>query len=108
MHLFSLEHILYLSSKAIVAYISDYVTKPGLKTYAIFDAIRSVYDRNSEMLGGSLERKEKARKLVTQASNCLTARMEIGGPMAALYLLGNPDHYTSHKFVVVYWKNFVS
>ena len=27
--------------------------------------------------------------------------------MAALYLLGNPDHYTSHKFVVVYWKNFV-
>ncbi|EDQ98717.1 uncharacterized protein LACBIDRAFT_296823 [Laccaria bicolor S238N-H82] len=26
--------------KAIVAYISDYVTKPGLKTYAIFDAIR--------------------------------------------------------------------
>ncbi|EDQ98366.1 uncharacterized protein LACBIDRAFT_303384 [Laccaria bicolor S238N-H82] len=59
------------------------------------------------MLGGSLERKEKARKIVTQASNCLTARMEIGGPMAALYLLGNPDHYTSHKFVVVYWKNFV-
>lgn len=88
--------------KAIVAYISDYVTKPGLKTYAIFDAIRSVYDRNSEMLGGSLERKEKARKIVTQASNCLTAKMEIGGPMAALYLLGNPDHYTSHKFVVVY------
>ncbi|EDQ98868.1 uncharacterized protein LACBIDRAFT_318605 [Laccaria bicolor S238N-H82] len=29
--------------KAIVAYISDYVTKPGLKTYAIFDAIRSVF-----------------------------------------------------------------
>jgi len=27
--------------------------------------------------------------------------------MAALYLLGNPDHYTSHKFVVVYGKNFV-
>ena len=30
-----------------------------------------------------------------------------GGPMASLYLLGNPDHYASHKFVTVYWKNYV-
>ncbi len=45
--------------KAIVAYISDYVTKPGLKTYSIFDAIRSVFNRSTEMLRGSLERKEK-------------------------------------------------
>ncbi|KDR67902.1 hypothetical protein GALMADRAFT_49412, partial [Galerina marginata CBS 339.88] len=31
--------------KAIVAYISDYVTKPGLKTYSIFDTIKSVFNR---------------------------------------------------------------
>jgi len=59
------------------------------------------------MLGGNLERKEKARKLVIQMVNSLTSKMEIGGPMACLYLLGNPDHYTSHKFTVVYWKNYV-
>src|SRR6266567_3605182 len=93
--------------KAIVAYISDYVTKPGLKTYSIFDAIRSVFNKSTEMLGGSLERKEKARRLITQTVNCLTAKMEIGGPMASLYLLVNPDHYTSHEFVPVYWKNYV-
>ena len=45
------------------AYISDYVTKPGLKTHTIFEAIRSVFNRNSEMLGGSLKRKEKARTI---------------------------------------------
>jgi hypothetical protein len=28
--------------KAIVAYISDYVTKPGLKTYTVFGTIRSI------------------------------------------------------------------
>ena len=22
-------------------------------------------------------------------------------------MLGNPDHYTSHKFTLFYWKNFV-
>ena len=93
--------------KAIVAYISDYITKPGLKTYSIFEAIKGVFTKNSEMLGGNLERKEKARKLVIQMVNSLTSKMEIGGPMACLYLLGNPDHYTSHKFTVVYWKNYV-
>ena len=95
------------SIKEIVAYISDYITKPGLKTYTIFDTIRSVFDRNTEMLGSSMRTNNKARRLITQITNTLTAKLEIGGPMAALYLLGNPDHYTSHKFIPVYWKNYV-
>jgi len=55
--------------KAIVAYISDYVTKPGLKTYTIFDTIRSVFDKNSEMLGGTQKRQDKARSLITKIVN---------------------------------------
>src|SRR5436190_11284813 len=93
--------------KTVVAYITDYVTKPGLKTYSIFEVIRGVFDKNSIMLGGTLKRKEKARQLMIQIVNSLTSKMEIGGPMASLYLLGNPDHYTSHKFVTVYWKVYV-
>jgi len=93
--------------KAVIAYVSDYVTKPGLKTYSIFDTIQSVFKQNSVMLGGSLGHKEKARKLVIQIINSLTAKMEIGGPMSSLYLLGNPDHYTSHSFVPLFWKNYV-
>ena len=93
--------------KAIVAYISDYVTKPGLKTYAIFEAIKCVFDRNTEMLGGLSKTKDKARKILTQITNFLTAKMEIGTPMASLYLLGNPDHYHSHEFPIFYWKNYV-
>ncbi|KZS86310.1 hypothetical protein SISNIDRAFT_383982, partial [Sistotremastrum niveocremeum HHB9708] len=33
--------------------------------------------------------------------------MEYGIPMASLYLLGIPDHYTSHKFQKVYWSQFL-
>ena len=54
-----------------------------------------------------MKQQDKARKLVTQITNSLTAKLEIEGPMASLYLLGNPDHYTSHKFIPVYWKNYV-
>ena len=34
--------------------------------------------------------------------------MEIGSPMASLYLLGNPDHYTSHIFVPFWWRSYVN
>ena len=76
--------------KTIVAYISDYVTKPGLKTYTIFDTIRSVFDKSSDMLGGTQKRKDKARSLLTKIVNALTAKLEIGGPMASLYLPWHP------------------
>src|ERR1700726_944110 len=54
--------------KATVAYVSDYVTKPGLKTYIIFDPIRSVFDRCSEMLGGLQKRKTKPEVLKRRLS----------------------------------------
>jgi len=73
--------------KAIVAYISDYVTKLSLKTYTIFDTVRSVFDKSSEMLGGTQQWKDTARSFLTKIGNVLTAKLEIGGPMTSLYLL---------------------
>ncbi|KAF6741365.1 hypothetical protein DFP72DRAFT_762371, partial [Ephemerocybe angulata] len=49
-----------------------------------------------------------ARQMLTKLVNSLSSKMEIGAPMAALYLLRNPDHYTSHQFVRFYWKNYVN
>lgn len=93
--------------KAVVAYVTDYITKLSLKTYTVFNVIKGVYDKNAEVLGDDVAKGEKTRKIFTQITNALSAKMEIGGPMASMYLLGNPDHYTSHKFVPFYWKSFV-
>ncbi|KAF8240072.1 hypothetical protein L208DRAFT_1069702, partial [Tricholoma matsutake] len=38
----------------------------------------------------------------------LIAKSEMGQPMICMYLLGNPDHYTSHEFVPFYWQSFVN
>jgi hypothetical protein len=35
------------------------------------------------------------------------AKSEIGGLMASLYVLGNPDHYTDHIFIPFYWRGYV-
>ncbi|KAJ7914545.1 hypothetical protein B0H13DRAFT_1611386 [Mycena leptocephala] len=34
--------------------------------------------------------------------------MEIGSPMAAMYILGNPDHYCSHAYVNFAWRSYVT
>ena len=93
--------------KGTLLYVSDYITKMSLKTHVAFDSIRSVFLKNSEMLGGCESRHVKARKLMTKMVNTMSAKLELGSPMICLYLLGNPDHYTSHMFVPFYWVSFV-
>jgi hypothetical protein len=91
----------------MVAYITDYVTKPGLNTYSMFDTIRQIFERNETLLANKENMQASARSLVTKLVNALTAKLEISSPFASLYLLGNPDHYTSHTFINFYWKGFV-
>jgi Helitron helicase-like domain at N-terminus len=82
--------------KSVTMYVSDYITKTTLKTHVIFDTIRSVFQKNNGMMSGSLPTKEKARRFMTKVANLLSAKAEMGAPMIAMYLLGNPDHYTGH------------
>jgi hypothetical protein len=94
--------------KAVVMYVSDYITKSSLKTHTIFESIRTVFQKNGEMIGGTLTMKEKARMIMTKIVNLISAKMEMGAPMISMYLLGNPDHYTDHKFVPFFWQSFVT
>ncbi|KAJ3891937.1 hypothetical protein GG344DRAFT_18046, partial [Lentinula edodes] len=45
---------------------------------------------------------------MTKMVNLLATKLELGSPMICLYLLHNPDHYTSHNFIPFYWRTFVS
>ncbi|KAJ7267068.1 hypothetical protein C8J57DRAFT_1023516, partial [Mycena rebaudengoi] len=59
-------------------------------------------------LGGSPQSKKNARVLVMQMVNSLSSKLQIGSPMASLYLLGNKDHYTNLDFKVIYWRSYVA
>jgi len=94
--------------KAVVLYVSDYITKSSLKTHVVFDAIKAVFSKNTEIINGSLPSKEKARRIMTKIVNLLSTKMEMGSPMICMYLLGNPDHYTDHDFKPFYWQSYVT
>ena len=94
--------------KSVLLYVTNYVTKAPLKTYAVFNTIRSIFDKNPDVVGGSDSMKEKAQKLIKEIVNSLSAKLEMGNPMICMYILGNPDHYKSHDFHVFYWMSFVN
>ncbi|KAJ2912050.1 hypothetical protein MD484_g8362, partial [Candolleomyces efflorescens] len=95
--------------KATLGYITDYITKGWLKTHQIFSIMYDTFTRHPH--GATVDDTKPgaaARRMVLKIVNSLSAKMEIGAPMAALYLLGNPDHYSSHQFKIFYWKNYVN
>jgi hypothetical protein len=94
--------------KAVISYVTDYISKPILKTHQIFSTAYNVFEKNSKSEDETLPRTNDARKLILKIVNALSSKMEIGSPMASMYLLQNPDHYTSHKFIPFWWKSFVN
>ena len=93
--------------KAVLVYITDYITKTGLKTHVVFETIKSVFDKHRDTMEGTIPEKEKARVLINKIVNLLSTKLEMGAPMVCMYLLDNPDHYTGHNFVPFYWETFV-
>ncbi|KAF8135526.1 hypothetical protein EV363DRAFT_1396025 [Boletus edulis] len=104
---YMLSYLFRCNTDAVVAYISDYISKSPLKTYTVFDTICGVFQKSANHTENTSDREEKARKLMTQIVNSLILKLEIGAPFSALYLLQHPDHYTSHKFISFYWASFV-
>ncbi|KAJ3969259.1 hypothetical protein EV361DRAFT_783537, partial [Lentinula raphanica] len=60
------------------------------------------------IIHGSQTDKDKSRLLMTKMVNLLSTKLELGSPMICMYLLQNPDHYSSHTFVPFYWNTFVT
>lgn len=94
--------------KSSIAYITDYITKSSLSTHVIFESVKAIIEKFPDFKGGAENAIHKSRQLLTRLCNSLISKLEIGAPMACMYLLGNPDHYTSHSFVNLYWRSFVN
>jgi hypothetical protein len=79
--------------KATVGYVTDYLTKAWLKTHQIFSAMYDTFMCHPDLRERDDDKSTNgARKMVLGIVNSLSAKMEIGAPMAALYLLGHLSH----------------
>ncbi len=72
--------------KSAVAYITDYITKCSVNTHVIFESVKIIFEKFPN-LKGAQDTGNKSRQLLTKLCNSLVSKLEIGGPMASMYLL---------------------
>ena len=92
-------------AKALVYYITDYVTKTNLSFHDTFSLVlKAVKSMEKSPLGGadSMSAEEKSRRLVLRCYNTLASQQELSGMQVASYLMGWPDHYTTHEFANIH------
>ena len=91
-------------AKALVYYITDYVTKMSLSFHDTFALVqRSVTSlKNLWDQTDNENAIEKSRKLVLRCYNALASQQELSGVQVASYLMNWDDHYTTHKFQALY------
>lgn len=87
-------------AKALVYYITDYVTKTSLSFHDTFSLVQKSITslKNSGNQTDNETATEKSRKLALRCYNTLASQQELSGVQVASYLMNWGDHYTTHQF----------
>ncbi|CAF0882807.1 unnamed protein product [Adineta ricciae] len=92
-------------AKALVYYITDYVTKSSLPFHDTFSLIQknvASFEDISNQVDNTDNVIERSRKFVLRCYNTLASQQELSGAQVASYLMNWDDHYTTHKFQGLY------
>ncbi|KAJ3009702.1 hypothetical protein NUW54_g2705 [Trametes sanguinea] len=90
-------------AKAVIYYVTDYITKSQLKTHIAYAALALGVKKATESVSQDTEEALKAKRLLQKCSFALIANQELSAQQVAMYLLGQEDHFTSHTFANLYW-----
>jgi len=91
------------AAKAILYYITDYITKSQLKTHIAYAALELAvkklgeYDPNEDVL------MMRAKRLLQKCAHAIISHQELSGQQVSSFILDLEDHFTSHEFQSIYW-----
>jgi hypothetical protein len=94
------------STKAIIYYITDYITKAQLKTHVAYAALALAVQKLEQIDKQDDLPTITAKKLLQKCAFSMVARQELSGQQVASYLMDLEDHFSSHAFEPLYWTNF--
>ncbi|KZS89905.1 hypothetical protein SISNIDRAFT_398553, partial [Sistotremastrum niveocremeum HHB9708] len=97
-------------AKAIMYYITDYVTKSPLSTHASYVALETAVKHLREgsrsvdaTNGADRESRTKASSIVQRCAFSILGQQELSAQQVASELLNLDDHFTSHQFRHLFW-----
>lgn len=96
------------AAKALVYYVTDYVTKGSLPLHTGLQALMWAIQHNEAKYAGQddVDQRSVGKSLMIKVVNAMMGRQELSHQQVMSYLVGGGDHYTSHKFRTLYWPDF--
>ncbi|KZV98826.1 hypothetical protein EXIGLDRAFT_588005, partial [Exidia glandulosa HHB12029] len=96
------------SAKAILYYVTDYITKSPLKSHVSYAALETAVKRLNEYESENPypTAADKAKSLLQKCAYAMISHQELSAQQVASYLTDEEDHFTSHKFSNLYWPSF--
>ena len=82
------------SAKAILYYITDYITKTPLKAHIAYAALKAAKEKVQHLFHILSSPLAIGKSMLVKSTNGIIAKQELSGPQVASYLLGNRDRYT--------------
>ena len=87
------------SAKAILYYITDYITKLQLKTHVAYAALELAVFKLGNYDPTDDDITFRAKRMLQRCTYAMISHQELSAPQVVSYLMNYDDHFTSHKFV---------
>ncbi|KAG1851160.1 hypothetical protein F4604DRAFT_1512129, partial [Suillus subluteus] len=94
------------SAKAILYYITNYITKSQLKVHVAYAALNLAQQKLSEFDPADDELTIRAKELIRKSAHAMISYQELSSQQVVAYLMDFGDHYTSHKYANIFWTSF--
>ncbi|KAJ6556239.1 hypothetical protein B0H19DRAFT_994488, partial [Mycena capillaripes] len=96
------------SAKAILYYITDYITKSQLKTHVAFAMLELAVKKLGQFNPLEDDINVRAKKMLQKCAYAMISQQELSAQQVASYLMDFEDHFTSHAYRNFYWTSFES
>ena len=94
------------SAKAILYYITDYISKAQLKARVAYAALELAVRKLGEYNPLDDEPMVRAKRLLQKCAHAMISHQELSSQQVMSYLLDFEDHFTSHQFNGLFWTTF--
>ncbi|KAH7917509.1 hypothetical protein BV22DRAFT_1026194, partial [Leucogyrophana mollusca] len=94
------------SAKAILYYITDYITKSQLKAHVAFAALELAVSKLGEYNPTDDNLTARAKQLLQKCAYAMLSHQELSAQQVCSYLMDFEDHFTSHSYRSFFWTSF--
>jgi len=94
------------STKAVIYYITDYITKSQLKTHVAFAALELAVKKLNDNENEYDLATTRAKRLLQKCAYAMVSHQELSAQQVCSYLMDFEDHFTSHEYRNIFWKSF--